>query len=843
MKSCFLKSLITYLTIATTILFTVVHSTLFDLGSFYINIYEASLNPLITISYKASGKVIWETAPSLPFLQYATAVLLQPPILNGNYQVNEDVTIKSEYVSIDTKSLDFDKLTICGKFFDSSKNIVNNCGYCMYFNQVPADGFVSNPSIFFNVTTTSSCYPSDDPRLFLQYASVEDENFYGFGESFSYFNLKGRNVPILVSEQGLGRGEEPITSFENDKTPGVGGYWYTTYAPKAIYVTNHNRSVFIDIPETMFVDLTVATAVRVECWASSIRGKIYFGRSWLELVEAITADTGRQRALPSWSQKGAVVGLEGGTKNVSRIVKTLVHNNVPVAGVWLQDWVGLRHSPIDGDRLIWNWEVNYDWYPGWQDMVGGWANEGIRVLTYINPFFSDPTNFTATVRQNFFKEGIEKGFFVKNQNGEPYRMHSLTIEFCMIDPTNPEAVEWMVEIIKNYTIAEGLSSGWMCDFGEYLPFDAVLFDGSDPASFHNVYPQAWSEITMKAIVDVNREDDILFFSRSAWTRSPKSVPVFWLGDQLISWDANDGIKTVITGALSSGLTGQALTHSDIGGYNVVFNLGPDMYYVRTPELLKRWSELAAFGSALYRTHIGSSTTLLDAQCYDTTDSMAHFGEFAEIFGNLSLYRSTLFESATAKGYPLIRPLALHYFWDSNIWSAAFNTDNQQMQYLFGEDFIVAPALNEGQTTTNIYLPSYSGKWIHLWSGTVIDAGSSGRWLKNVPSGIGFPCVFYRVDSATGQQLSSFVILKGYTKGYEWSTEESSGGGGGGWEDLGLGVRAAIVVSAVLAILVLIYFAKYSYDHKHDDDLENDSKRTPLYGAEDRTYSAVHDEEN
>ena len=64
---------------------------------------------------------------------------------------------------------------------------------------------------------------------------------------------------------------------------------------------------------------------------------------------------------------------------------------------------------------------------------------------------------------------------------------------------------------------------------------------------------------------------------------------------------------MVTGALSSGLTGHALTHSDIGGYNVETALngncseGDPMYYVRTPELLKRWSELAAFGSALFRT--------------------------------------------------------------------------------------------------------------------------------------------------------------------------------------------------------------------------------------------------
>lgn len=90
----------------------------------------------------------------------------------------------------------------------------------------------------------------------------------------------------------------------------------------------------------------------------------------------------------------------------------------------------------------------------------------------------------------------------------------------------------------------------------------------------------------------------MFFMRSAWIKSPQYTPVFWLGDQLVSWDSNDGLRSVITGALSSGLVGHAITHSDIGGYTVETGLGnasSGLFYVRTPELLKRWTELSAFG--------------------------------------------------------------------------------------------------------------------------------------------------------------------------------------------------------------------------------------------------------
>jgi alpha-glucosidase len=374
---------------------------------------------------------------------------------------------------------------------------------------------------------------------------------------------------------------------------------YTTYAPKPVYITDYNRSMLLETSEIVFFNLsnTDKSTVTIYSWSTALSGQIMLGSTWLELIELITTVTGRQPGvLPSWSQRGAIVGLEGGAENVTKTVDELKVAGIPVAGVWLQDWVGLRHS-WDGDRLIWNWEVNYDWYPGWNMMVRDWAADGTKVLTYISPFFSDPSNFTnsTSIRRNLYQEGITNEYFVKNSLGEPYVMKSLSIEFCMLDLTNPDAVMWMKNIIITEMLTEAQSSGWMCDFGEYLPFDAQLYSGQPASSYHNQYPQDWAAVNMAAIKEAHA-DDALFFVRSAWLKSPASVPVFWLGDQLVSWDGDDGLKSAITGALSAGLTGHAVTHSDIGGYNVVTSYGPSMYYVRSPELLKRWSEFAAFGS-------------------------------------------------------------------------------------------------------------------------------------------------------------------------------------------------------------------------------------------------------
>lgn len=49
----------------------------------------------------------------------------------------------------------------------------------------------------------------------------------------------------------------------------------------------------------------------------------------------------------------------------------------------------------------------------------------------------------------------------------------------------------MKNIIVDNLVKEARSAGWMHDFAEYLPFDGVLYDGSDPYEYHNKYADEW----------------------------------------------------------------------------------------------------------------------------------------------------------------------------------------------------------------------------------------------------------------------------------------------------------------------------------------------------------------
>lgn len=63
--------------------------------------------------------------------------------------------------------------------------------------------------------------------------------------------------------------------------------------------------------------------------------------------------------LPYWALQGAVVGMVGGQDFIDQKYALLKEHGVPLAGIWMQDWVGQFNFP-EGTRLLWNWQLNRD---------------------------------------------------------------------------------------------------------------------------------------------------------------------------------------------------------------------------------------------------------------------------------------------------------------------------------------------------------------------------------------------------------------------------------------------------------------------------------------------------
>ena len=63
-----------------------------------------------------------------------------------------------------------------------------------------------------------------------------------------------------------------------------------------------------------------------------------------------------------------------------------------------------------------------------------------------------------------------------------------------------------------------------------------------------------------AFEDEDDSDRLVFFVRAGFRGSPKSASLFWEGDQMVSWQRHDGIKSSVTGLLTGGLSGYAFNH-------------------------------------------------------------------------------------------------------------------------------------------------------------------------------------------------------------------------------------------------------------------------------------------
>ncbi len=602
------------------------------------------------------------------------------------------------------------------------------------------------------VTHKNDYLNPDEYRIFLKYQSNRDEHFFGFGEQFSYFDLKGKKVPILVQEQGVGRGLQPLTSVTNLISSYSGGNSTSSYAPVPHYMTSQRHSVFLENYEYSIFDLTHKDEVKIELFGKKMKGRILFGLDLLSLLSTYTKYSGRMRPLPHWIDQGAIVAVQGGNQTVYNALNTVKNAKIPVSAFWIQDWVGSRKN-IFGSFLKWAWNLDRTLYPDWDRMVGILKNNGIRVLTYINPFLDLPDGESGFLNSDY-DEALKQGFFVETPHRSPLSLNFIFKKSSLVDLFKPEVRSWMKDLIRSRLLSSGVS-GWMSDFGEAYPIYSsqassdhhfVDPEQSQLSGNHNRYPEVWAQLQKEVIEEEGLGDEIVWFSRSGFTQSPGKVRLFWLGDQLTSWDGFDGIKTALIGLLSSGLSGFSLNHSDIGGYTAAALkvLGVPWGYRRTRELFMRWAEMNAF-TAMFRTHEGNNPQV-NHQFNSDPATLAHFRRFAKIFQALGPYRRVLMAEAYDRGYPLVRPLVLHYPQDSKVYSMT-------TEFLMGRDFLVAPVLDPGVARRQVYFPE--GNWIGLFSGERIEAGIQGI-QKQVEAPIGSPAVYFLENSDQGHALAQRI---------------------------------------------------------------------------------------
>jgi len=212
--------------------------------------------------------------------------------------------------------------------------------------------------------------------------------------------------------------------------------------------------------------------------------------------------------------------------------------------------------------------------------------------------------------------------------------------------------------------------------------------------------------------------------RNGYAGMQRYASFLWSGDVYSTWET---LKIQVPIGINTSLTGIPYWGTDIGGFV------PTKEF--TAELYLRWFQFGAF-CTLFRSH-GRTWKLRLPWGWNTGDpgpveinnyngaaipdpSQLHNAQvepicrkYLELRYRLLPYLYSAVRECSTTGMPVMRALWLHYPDDAR---AAACGD----QYLFGKNLLVAPVVEKGATTRQVYLPR--GSWYDFWTGEPIQGG-------------------------------------------------------------------------------------------------------------------------
>ncbi|MBO6935736.1 MAG: hypothetical protein JJ863_12200 [Deltaproteobacteria bacterium] len=535
----------------------------------------------------------------------------------------------------------------------------------------------------------------------------EEASFLGFGGQYELTDQRGEIFDLWVREQGIGR-TGAVWNVTGDR--------HHTYFPVPYFMDARGFGLVVNTDERVLVDLCATDAevawVEVEN-VGDLSLQVLHGPEPRDVVRQLGDLHGRPQVPADWAW-GPWLGIQGGDAAVIAEADALDAAEVPYTALWAQDWVGRQDITAGLVDIVYHWVADETLYPDLRGTIDELHSRDKHFLGYINPF--------VIREREHYDPMAAMGLLIQDDTGAPYVFGTFKGESSLPDLTN-DATRDFVRTFMTAMVDDYGMDGWMADFAETLPHDAVLSNGEPSRMEHNRYPVRWQELN-NGLMREERGDDYAIFSRSGWLGSQATAQIVWIGDQEADWEHTDGLPTVIPALLNLGLSGVPFVTHDIAGYSG----GPS-----TKELFLRWTELGAF-TPVMRTHEGLAARTNWSWDADA-ETTAHFRRFARIHQALVPEIATLADEAATRSMPILRHMVLEFPDDR----AVVGIDDQ---FMFGPDLLVAPVVEEGATSREVYLPA--GDWFHVFTGERFEGG--GEVAVDAP--IGTPPVFHRGSDRT-----------------------------------------------------------------------------------------------
>jgi alpha-D-xyloside xylohydrolase len=214
-----------------------------------------------------------------------------------------------------------------------------------------------------------------------------------------------------------------------------------------------------------------------------------------------------------------------------------------------------------------------------------------------------------------------------------------------------------------------------------------------------------------------RPDKVLF-SRAGFA-GVQTTPIHWAGDQKSTFAE---LRAQMKAALSASMSGMFFWAQDIGGF---------AGELPSADLYLRATQMAAFTSVMQWHSEPDGGQFAEVMASQDTSNERSPWNIARRSGDKHLLERTRFyhklrarmlpelvqeaKESVRRNRPMMRPLAFDYMPDPQ-------THGIVDEYLFGENYLVAPVLTANTVERQVYLPA--GQWEDFWTGERYEGGQT-----------------------------------------------------------------------------------------------------------------------
>ena len=526
-------------------------------------------------------------------------------------------------------------------------------------------------------------YIGGDYRIVQKFDSDPEEKIFGMGQyQQANTDLKGC---ILDLEQRNSQVSVPF--FLSSR--GYGFLWNNPAVGRASFGTN-------------ITEFTAEAVRQLDEWVT-------VSDTPKGILKNYTAVTGRAPVFPEdlmglWQCK-----LRYRTQQeVLETARACLAHDVPVNVIVIDFF----HWTYQGD-----WKFDPLYWPDPKAMIDELHSMGIKVCVSVWP--------SVDKKSENFAEMLERGLLIRTERGG-LQTYDYQGDCTEIDATNPETREYVYQKVKQNYLDLGIDMVWLDnaepDYVKY-DFDQYRYYLGTALSCSNIWPQYYSRTIYDNMVKDGMVNPVNLL-RSAWAGSQKYGNVIWSGDVPSTFES---LRDQLQCGINMGLAGIPWWTTDIGGF-----MTDDVNDPKFRQLLIRWFEFAVF-TAVLRMHGDRgpyNIPPLDQRDFGGgylktghPNELWSYGEenfrimkkFLDIRLSMHDYIASLYKEAQENGSPLLRAMFYEFPEDEKCW-------NTYDQYMFGDQYLVAPILYEDTYERDVYLPA--GYWCDIRTDKTLEGSKT-----------------------------------------------------------------------------------------------------------------------